>query len=225
MKKIFTFCLSLLVGCIAAHAQISTPVDETFQFVDAEGNVIPNGTRVVRNIVADDGFIYADVLIANKSEAGAFHSLTGTVKSISGTAEAQCCYAPTGEIGTCFPLNNEGATFTTKTFLSPVGAAYDSQTECAVGENSSCELELQITKYDVEIGEAGVMAGDTPYPGSKITILFTTDPAAGIDGVTTTESNEIVARYTLDGQKLSAPQKGINIVKYADGRTAKVMVK
>ena len=69
------------------------------------------------------------------------------------------------------------------------------------------------------------MAGDTPYPGSKITILFTTDPAAGIDGVTTTESNEIVARYTLDGQKLSAPQKGINIVKYADGRTAKVMVK
>ena len=221
MKKIFTFCLSLLVGCIAAHAQISTPVDETFQFVDAEGNVIPNGTRVVRNIVADDGFIYADVLIANKSEAGAFHSLTATVKSISGTAEAQCCYAPTGQIGTCVPLKNEGATFTTETFASPAGAAYDSQTECAVGENSSCEMELQITKYDNE----GGLPGATPYPGSKITILFTTDPAAGIDGVTTTESNEIVARYTLDGQKLSAPQKGINIVKYADGRTAKVMVK
>ena len=221
MKKIFTFCLSLLVGCIAAHAQISTPVDETFQFVDAEGNVIPNGTRVVRNIVADDGFIYADVLIANKSEAGAFHSLTATVKSISGTAEAQCCYAPTGQIGTCVPLKNEGATFTTETFASPAGAAYDSQTECAVGENSSCEMELQITKYDNE----GGLPGATAYPGPKITVFFTTDPAAGIDGVTTTESNEIVARYTLDGQKLSAPQKGINIVKYADGRTAKVMVK
>ena len=32
-----------------------------------------------------------------------------------------------------------------------------------------------------------------------------------------------VARYTLDGRKLSAPQKGINIVKYADGRTVKVV--
>ena len=224
MKKIFTFCLSLLVGCIAAHAQISTPVDETFQFVDTEGNVIPNGSRIVRNIVADDGFIYAEVLIANKSEAGAFNSMTATVKSISGTAEAQFCYSPEPG-GLCHFLAQEGATATNGPFASPAGAAYDSQTECAVGENSSCELELQITKYDVEIGEAGAMAGDTPYPGSKITILFTTDPAAGIDGVTTTESNEIVARYTLDGQKLSAPQKGINIVKYADGRTAKVMVK
>lgn len=223
MKKIFTFCLSLLVGCIAAHAQISTPVDETIQFVDAEGNVIPNGTRVVRNTVID-GCIYADVFIANKSETAAFYKLTGTIKSIS-NAQAQCCHAPTGQNGTCFPLNNEGATFTTNAFACPVDSVYDTLAEVFVGDNSSCEMELQLTKYDVEIGEAGAMPGATAYPGPKITVFFTTDPAAGIDGVTTTESNEIVARYTLDGQKLSAPQKGINIVKYADGRTAKVMVK
>lgn len=34
-----------------------------------------------------------------------------------------------------------------------------------------------------------------------------------------------VARYTIDGVKLSAPQKGLNIVKMSDGRTMKVMVK
>ena len=219
MKKIFTFCLSLLVGCIAAHAQLSTPVDETFQFVDAEGNVIPNGTRVVRNTVVG-GIIYADVFIVNNSETAAFHSLSGTIKSIS-NAEAQCCYAPTGQIGTCFPLSKEGATFTTNIFAGPVGQVYDTLAEVFVGDNSSCEMELQLMKYDNEGGQPGA----TAYPGPKITVFFTTDPAAGIDGVTTTESNEIVARYTLDGQKLAAPQKGINIVKYADGRTAKVMVK
>ncbi len=34
-----------------------------------------------------------------------------------------------------------------------------------------------------------------------------------------------VARYTLSGAKISAPQKGINIVKYSDGTTVKVLVK
>lgn len=37
--------------------------------------------------------------------------------------------------------------------------------------------------------------------------------------------NTIVARYTLDGRQISTPQKGINIVRYANGKTAKVVVK
>ena len=35
----------------------------------------------------------------------------------------------------------------------------------------------------------------------------------------------VVARYSLDGRQLSAPQKGLNIVKLSDGRTVKVLVK
>lgn len=34
-----------------------------------------------------------------------------------------------------------------------------------------------------------------------------------------------VARYTLDGQQINAPQKGVNIVKMSDGTTRKVIVK
>ena len=34
-----------------------------------------------------------------------------------------------------------------------------------------------------------------------------------------------VARYTLDGQQINAPQKGVNIVKMSDGTTHKVIVK
>lgn len=40
-----------------------------------------------------------------------------------------------------------------------------------------------------------------------------------------TKEAVVVARYTLDGRKIAAPQHGINIVKMSDGSTRKVMVK
>lgn len=49
--------------------------------------------------------------------------------------------------------------------------------------------------------------------------------ATGINGVVSDGNNVEVARYTVDGQLLSAPQKGLNIVKMSNGQTMKVMVK
>lgn len=40
MKKFFTLCAFLLVGCIVMNAQ-------SFAFVDDEGNVIENGTTLI----------------------------------------------------------------------------------------------------------------------------------------------------------------------------------
>ncbi len=48
--------------------------------------------------------------------------------------------------------------------------------------------------------------------------------AAGIDGVSTSEV-EVIGYYTLDGKKLNTPQQGINIVRYSDGSTKKIVVK
>lgn len=47
----------------------------------------------------------------------------------------------------------------------------------------------------------------------------------GISGVVSDTQKVEVARYTIDGQLLTAPQKGLNIVKMSDGTTMKVMVK
>ena len=49
--------------------------------------------------------------------------------------------------------------------------------------------------------------------------------SAAIHTVGANAGATIVARYTLDGRQLSEPQKGVNIVKFSDGRTVKVMVK
>ena len=48
--------------------------------------------------------------------------------------------------------------------------------------------------------------------------------AVAIEGVNA-NGKAVAGFYTLSGAKLSAPQKGINIVKYADGTAAKVLVK
>ena len=44
-------------------------------------------------------------------------------------------------------------------------------------------------------------------------------------GLVDVENVHEVARYSLDGIQLSAPVKGVNIVKYSNGKTAKVVVK
>ena len=49
------------------------------------------------------------------------------------------------------------------------------------------------------------------------------DPT-GIDRVTTSTDAKELSRYSVNGQQLSAPAKGLNIVKYSDGSVKKVVV-
>ena len=49
--------------------------------------------------------------------------------------------------------------------------------------------------------------------------------ATGIDKTTTSTDVEEVSRYSLNGQRLAVPVKGLNIVKYSDGSARKVVVK
>ena len=49
--------------------------------------------------------------------------------------------------------------------------------------------------------------------------------ATGIDNVITPFHAKEVSRYSINGQRLSAPTKGLNIVKYSDGSVKKVAVR
>lgn len=48
------------------------------------------------------------------------------------------------------------------------------------------------------------------------------DPT-GIDGIHTTTDRHEVSRYSVGGSRLASPAKGLNIVRYSDGTTRKVM--
>lgn len=54
---------------------------------------------------------------------------------------------------------------------------------------------------------------------------LSTDPT-GVEGISENKSElKEVARYTIDGRRISTPQRGLNIVKMSDGSTVKVLVK
>ena len=65
--------------------------------------------------------------------------------------------------------------------------------------------------------------GETFY-GEVQTFSTSVDPD-GINDVKASEEVTEVARYDLNGRKLAAPQRGINIIRYSDGATRKVMIK
>ena len=215
MKKIFTLCMSLFMGCVVASAQSVTDVDGVFQFTDPEGNVYADGSHLIYNKVEStpmSSVIHSDLWVRNVSESEAGQVVvTSTVTSLEGNGQFQICW-PTSCVSLTAPGTLEGVAG------GPVGYAANLQTEYVIyGTEGSCEVTYSITRR---------MVDGTSYPGSTITVLYTTDPnASGISGVTVEGSNEIVARYTRDGLKIDEPQKGINIVKYADGRTEKVLVK
>ncbi len=51
------------------------------------------------------------------------------------------------------------------------------------------------------------------------------DDTDGIEGVNSIVEQDIVGYYGIDGRQLNAPQHGINILRYSDGTTKKVLVK
>ena len=46
----------------------------------------------------------------------------------------------------------------------------------------------------------------------------------GINNASTTINAEELTRYTVNGRKISAPSKGLNIIRYNDGSVKKVVV-
>ena len=48
--------------------------------------------------------------------------------------------------------------------------------------------------------------------------------ATGVENISTSSDVKEVFRYSANGQRLSEPAKGLNIVKYSDGSVKKVTV-
>ena len=56
--------------------------------------------------------------------------------------------------------------------------------------------------------------------------FYLSNDPTGVEGISENKSElKEVARYTIDGRRISTPQRGLNIVKMSDGSTVKVLVK
>lgn len=220
MKKLFTLCILAIAGCISMNAQ-------SFSFVDENGNVIENGATLTMDKVGttqsfDYGpngeFIIVEksivplggVYVKNNSSQKKNCKIKYDVTTLpAGTSFAACC------AGNCSNIGNVGSIEKEANDVEPNGTVdISSQTEWVPGEAAgTCTVKISIK------GE-GSLTTD-----SEITVNFVYSGSTSVNGIHNDVNNKVVARYSIDGQLLNAPQKGINILKYADGRIEKVIVK
>lgn len=217
MKKLFTLCIALLFSCVAMNAQ-------NFIFVDGDGNTIENGATLTMDQVS-----YKEDFVFNPD--GSYEIIQVPMISLSGvyiknnSAESQSCKVtynvtalPNGSFAACC-----------------AGNCSNLDSECTIEKNANADAGKTID-ISTNTEWVPVAAGTTTVkisaqgsksmlPDSEITINFIYDGTASIDGIQNNADNKVVARYSINGQLLDAPQKGINILKYADGRIEKVIVK
>ena len=84
-------------------------------------------------------------------------------------------------------------------------------------------------KHTMSPSLQGVVKDKTGAVNDQITILYY-GPKAGSTGIGTLKSDrlsnsKVIGRYNLNGQSVNAVQKGVQILKYADGTVRKVVVK
>lgn len=217
MKKLFTLCIALLFSCVAMNAQ-------NFIFVDGEGNTIENGATLTMDQVSyKEDFVFnpdgsyeiiqvpmislSGVYIKNNSAESQSCKVTYNVTALPNGTFAACC------AGNCSNLDSEGTI--EKNANADAGKTIDISTDTEW-------VPVAAGTTTVKISAQG---SKSMLPDSEITINFIYDGTASIDGIQNNADNKVVARYSINGQLLDAPQKGINILKYSDGRIEKVIVK
>lgn len=217
MKKLFTLCIALLFSCVAMNAQ-------NFIFVDGDGNTIENGATLTMDQVSyKEDFVFnpdgsyekiqvpmislSGVYIKNNSAESQSCKVTYNVTALPNGSFAACC------AGNCSNLDSEGTI--EKNANADAGKTIDISTDTEW-------VPVAAGTTTVKISAQG---SKSMLPDSEITINFIYDGTASIDGIQNNADNKVVARYSINGQLLDTPQKGINILKYADGRIEKVIVK
>ena len=217
MKKLFTLCIALLFSCVAMNAQ-------NFIFVDGDGNTIENGATLTMDQVAykEDDIVFnpdgsfevvqvpmiplSGVLIKNNSAESQSCKVTYNVTALPNGSFATCC------AGNCSTVESEGTI--EKNADANAGKTIDISTGTEWVPASDGTTTVKIS----------VQGSKSMLPDSEITVNFVYS-STSIDGIQNNADNKVVARYSINGQLLDAPQKGINILKYADGRIEKVIVK
>ena len=218
MKRTFTIALALIAG-LGAFAQ-----DNRLRFEDASGNIVADGTTIVINKVEVD------------KETGAEEMSTGLFVRNTTTSEIQACLnvdvtsLPSGSsFKACFPSNCSIAespkTFTTESGSFKGSIVASSQTEWIPGYMDYDEGVFKQAYGDwtatiqIRVEKDGAMVN-----GPKVHVHFIRKASNGINDINAGNAT-VVARYTAGGQLITAPVRGLNIVKLSNGKTIKEIVR
>lgn len=235
MKKIFTLCFALF----SAVTMFAQETKGMFEFATADGTVVPSGTVITKSDV-EDFTEPEDEYDTKQISTGLFvkpikTDLNGekicvklrlNVERIDNGSIAFCL------LGNCKNAIEEGEFESNGGFVDKLD---DLQTEWMIGNDETDkakygEAKAKLTlvvcrKVSLGTDKFGIEQFKYKYEdigeSSTITVHFIyNEKSTGINGINNADAT-VVARYAADGTRLSAPQKGLNIVKLSNGKTVK----
>ncbi|WP_418937262.1 hypothetical protein [Leyella stercorea] len=227
MKKIFT----LFVALFCTVAMFAQDTKGMFEFADKDGNVVPNGSTLTKTEVEKAGtslqintglFVKPVKPELNGEKLGA--KLRVEVENIDHGTIKYCL------LGSCSAASEKGTFYSISNFVEKLD---DLATEWVMGKDKAGkalkgEATVKLTlvackRVSLGLNDFGIEDFDWEEVGdcSSVTVKFIYDGTTAINGVTNNTNATVVARYAADGTRLSAPQKGLNIVKLSNGKTVK----
>lgn len=222
MKRIFTLGLSLLAGMMA-FAQ----VDNSVVFIDKDGNEVADGSTVVVNEVEESEFGELQMVVpfrAKKNVSGpVFVRLSSDLAQMPVGTSYSCCFPENCTLSEKQEVFNSVAGFLSddvkgiQTEWLPTKTNDDTGEQDMVYATWSATVQIQIMDEEDK--------SEIKAYGPKVTVKFVNADPAGISAVGSAADNKVVAVYDASGARLSAPQKGLNIVRLANGKTVKRVVK
>jgi len=209
MKKLFTLLVSMLILSTSAFAQ-SDEIDETFVFVDNDGNVVPDGSVITVTTLDDFGTMAIPLSVKNTSGSKAAVALYETIDAMPNGSWQTCAF------GNCMVLASTG--YSQKMVAD---GNYDSRIETewipVEGQYATWEAQLQIHIFNIVtktvFGQTTEVAGDEVIGyGPVVKIRFEYKSQEEVSSVGTL----IMGAYTTDA--LASTDNSSGFGRYATGK-------
>lgn len=233
MKKIFTLCVALF----AAVSMFAQETKGMFEFATADGTIVPSGSVITKSDVEDhtdpeEGVDNMQIptglwIKPVKTELNGEKlcvKLRVDVEKIDHGSIAFCL------LGSCSSAMREGTYESNGGFVDKLDdlqtewmIGNDEETEKAMYGEATAKLTLVVCKVSLVKDDLNVehFKYENVGESSTVTVKFVyNEKSTGINGISNANAT-VVARYAADGTRLSAPQKGLNIVKLSNGKTVK----
>lgn len=230
MKKLvllvamFTVSVNLFARntSVDAVTAASEYVDDKFCFIDVDGRVIADGaeitiTKVTQNTDDFTGertdILYDGIALKNTTSGTWNAKIKYTIEQIP-SGMFQICW------GNCRSHETTGEFQTMGTLEMAGGQVQGLLTEWVPQLNvyGTCKVTYQVAVYR--------NSDESFYAdGHKITVIYKYGSSTDIENVLNQGNSSDVELFSIDGSRLSAPKKGINIVKMNDGTVVKRVVR
>ena len=215
MKKIITFIILLVTGFLPSSAQ---EIDRTFIFVDNAGKEVADGKTI--NVNAEEGafgpMVNSGLFVKNTSAEEAYVLVEYAVSSL-----------PNGVFQICFPQNcimkEEVGHWSTPAGPLAAGEVKDLNSEWMPEQEGAYGIakatyQLKLCTYNALTKQYTESAD-----GPRVEVVFHYADPASVSTVST-GADTVTAVYDMAGRRLSKPQKGLSIVRMANGQTVKRII-